>query len=138
MSFGSPTGPPASPKQVAYLLALVQKAGFEGFRDARRTLGLTQRQAGGKFTSREASALIDQLCDTATGEIPLAPPDPLAAERAFLVRGLPADLLVAELERRGYAVTAPADGDSARTASQWSNGASGSIASDDVVTPLSK
>ena len=37
------------------------KAGHTSFRDARGPLGLTQRQAGGKFTRDEASTLIDQL-----------------------------------------------------------------------------
>ena len=61
MSFGKQSGPPASDKQVAYLLSLLRQAGHEGFREARHPLGLTQRQAGGKFSGREASALIDQL-----------------------------------------------------------------------------
>ena len=61
VSFGQQSGPPASAKQLSYLLSLVKKAGFEGFRDARHPLGLTQRQAGGKFTGKEASALIDRL-----------------------------------------------------------------------------
>jgi hypothetical protein len=54
-------GPPASTKQLQYLLSLIQGAGHSGFRDARRPLGLTLRQAGGKFTVGEASELIDRL-----------------------------------------------------------------------------
>ena len=61
VSFGQQSGPPASAKQLSYLLSLVKKAGYEGFRDARHPLGLTQRQAGGKFTGKEASELIDRL-----------------------------------------------------------------------------
>ena len=61
MSFGQQSGPPASAKQVEYLKALVRRAGHTDFRDARRPLSLTQRQAGGKFTRAEASALIDRL-----------------------------------------------------------------------------
>ena len=61
MSFGKQSGPPASSKQMSYLLSLVQKEGFTDFREARHPLGLTQRQAGGKFTIGEASALIDRL-----------------------------------------------------------------------------
>lgn len=61
MAFGQQSGPPASAKQLNYLLSLVQAAGHDGFRDARHPLGLTQRQAGGKFSGREASELIDRL-----------------------------------------------------------------------------
>ena len=60
MAFGQ-SAPPATPKQVQYLLSLVQKAGHTSFRDARGPLGLTQRQASGKFSKNEASALIDRL-----------------------------------------------------------------------------
>ena len=61
MSFGQASGPPASAKQVAYLLSLLRKEGYDDFRDARRGLGLNQRQGGGKFTTKEASELIEQL-----------------------------------------------------------------------------
>ena len=63
MSFGRQSGPPASAKQVKYLLSLIEKDGHTGFRDARGPLGLTQRQAGGKFTKGEASELIDRLLE---------------------------------------------------------------------------
>jgi hypothetical protein len=62
-------GPPASPKQLQYLLSLIQGAGHGGFRDARRPLGLTSRQAGGKFTVGEASELIDRLLAAGTNPI---------------------------------------------------------------------
>lgn len=150
MSFGQTSGPPASTKQVDYLLALLKKAGHDGFRDARGPLGLTQRQAGGKFTRDEASALIDRLLEEsgdaegggsapASGS-PAGPRSgaaigglfgsgagagggdrggsrggdlmPTAAERreaeqAEVLRGMPAGLLAAELERRGWAVSRP-------------------------------
>ena len=119
MSFGQQSGPPASQKQVAYLKSLLQKAGFEDFRSARHTYGLTQRQAGGKFTTREASALIDQLLgndtsddDGGTATLPMSG-ERVRAEavqadaRADLLRGLPAELLAAELERRGWQVAPP-------------------------------
>lgn len=128
MAFGQQSGPPASAKQVAYLLALVKQAGHTGFRDARGPLGLSQRQAGGKFTVSEASELIDQLVNGEAGD-PDAPRSPeadtpnpssraadLTADRAAsrhadsqatMLRGVPAHLLVAELERRGYAVKDP-------------------------------
>lgn len=117
MAFGQQSGPPASEKQVAYLLALVKKAGHDGFRDARGPLGLTQRQAGGKFTRREASALIDRLLAEADGRDPDDPDAPSGAElsaaerldleRESLLRGMPAGLLAGELERRGWTCTRP-------------------------------
>ena len=140
MSFGQTSGPPASGKQVDYLLALVKKAGHDGFRDARGPLGLTQRQGNGKFTRTEASALIDRLLEESGEGGPGAGPGaggssgngglfggggggsgggarggdlmPTAAERreaeqAEVLRGMPAGLLAAELERRGWAVSRP-------------------------------
>ncbi len=119
MTFGQQSGPPASAKQVSYLLSLVKKAGHEGFRDARGPLGLTQRQAAGKFTSREASTLIDRLLgdegDGDEGDAGLRAVDGrsasaterLEAEHDALVRGMPAGVLAGELERRGWTVTPP-------------------------------
>ena len=128
MSFGQQSGPPASAKQVAYLLALVQKAGHSSFADARHPLDLTQRQAKGKFTTREASDLIDALVNGAGGDdteadspAPVGPvalsvgaqrraaaaEERQAADRDRIVRGLPADVLADELTRRGWSVTAP-------------------------------
>ena len=120
MSFGQ-TAPPATAKQVQYLLSLVQKAGHTSFRDARGPLGLTQRQATGKFSRNEASTLIDVLlAEPTSGEDDAGPlssggfgesnsaADRLEAERAEVLRGMPAGLLAAELERRGWAVIAPA------------------------------
>jgi hypothetical protein len=54
---------PASPKQKQYLAVLIQQAGFATFADARLALGLTQKQSRGRFTSSEASALIDSLLE---------------------------------------------------------------------------
>jgi hypothetical protein len=106
-------GPPASARQIAYLLALVQKAGHGDFKEARIPLGLTQRQAEGKFTSKEASALIDvlvanegELGDGPTGA-QLSAAQRLEAERATLLAGMPANLMVEELERRGWTVSPP-------------------------------
>jgi hypothetical protein len=119
VSFGQQSGPPASAKQLSYLLSLVKKAGFDGFRDARHPLGLTQRQAGGKFTGKEASALIDRLlggeADGDEGDLDRAradahaaqAADALATRQASLVRGMPAEVLVAELELRGWTVEPP-------------------------------
>lgn len=65
MAFGQPAGRPASHSKVRELLELVEQAGHADFRDARGALGLTQRQAGGKFTADEAEALIQELQEAA-------------------------------------------------------------------------
>jgi len=119
MGFGQSAGPPASSKQVTQLLALLQDAGYDGFRDARGPLRLTQRQAGGKFTRDEADALIEQLetaAETPDDEPASTPtraparattpaPRVTSAERAL--RDLPDSLLAAELQRRGWIVVEP-------------------------------
>ncbi len=61
MAFGQQSGPPATHRQMQDLLELVIAAGHCDLRDARGPLGLTQRQAGGKFTRDEADALLEQL-----------------------------------------------------------------------------
>ena len=61
MAFGQQSGPPASSKQVEELLALFESAGYSSFREARHIYGLSQRQAGGKFTRSEADELIARL-----------------------------------------------------------------------------
>ena len=118
MAFGQQSGPPASHKQIQYLESLLRKAGHDGFRDARGPLGLTQRQAGGKFTKDEASTLIDQLL---AADPEVEPPigagrvggestsaaDRLEAERVQALKGMPASLLAEELSRRGWSVDAP-------------------------------
>jgi len=115
MSFGKQSGPPASSKQIQYLLSLVQKEGHDDFRSARHPLGLTQRQAGGKFTIGEASALIDRLVNGESVEqevldLSSTTPTPsrLEDDRIDLLRGIPAETIAAELERRGWSVTPPA------------------------------
>jgi hypothetical protein len=112
MAFGQQAGPPATGRQVQELLALVEAAGHDGFRGARHPLGLTQRQAGGKFTRDEAQALIDRLQAAEAGEdIPAPEPvTPAQRKRASLadqLRRVPDELLAAELQRRGYAVIQP-------------------------------
>ncbi len=129
MSFGQ-SAPPATTKQVQYLLSLVEKAGHTGFRDARGPLGLTQRQAAGKFSRLEASALIDLLlAEPGSDDGSEAGPDPgsktgrstvtndtgesiaaairLETQRVETLRGMPAQLLAGELERRGWRVDSP-------------------------------
>ena len=101
-------GPPATPKQVSYLQALLEKAGYATFREARRAYGLTQRQAGGKFTKQEASALIDRVVN---GEPDVDRETVLeeqaTAAQADLLRGMPATWLADELRRRGWTVGEP-------------------------------
>ena len=103
-------GPPASAKQVAYIQALMRKAGYDDFRSARTEYRLTQRQARGKFTKSEASALIDRLTST-DGDNPTVSvseePDTLDSAQALLIRGFPADVLADELRRRGWTVGEP-------------------------------
>ena len=123
MSFGQQSGPAASAKQMQYLLALLKKAGYEGFREARGPLGFTQRQGSGKFTTSEASALIDQLlaaegeCDDG-GESAAAAATVAPAVARSVLTTLPspgssrlanftADALAEELERRGWTVIPP-------------------------------
>lgn len=116
MAFGQPSGPPASHKQVALLKSLLEAAGHDDFRTARHEFGLTQRQAGGKFTVQEASELIDRLQGIEPTEAPPAIgsaeqaaelADELALTRDNVLRGMPADLLAHELERRGWIVIPP-------------------------------
>lgn len=107
MTFGKQSGPPASAQQVQYLLSLIQKQGHGDFREARHPLGLTQRQAGGKFTIGEASALIDALVNGESSETPVAPSIRLDDERVEIVRGLPAEVMAADLDRRGWDVSPP-------------------------------
>ena len=77
MSFGQPSGPPATARQLRDLTALVESAGHTGFRDARGPLGLTQRQAGGRFTRDEAEELIARLEAEAEAEAEaIATPEP--------------------------------------------------------------
>jgi len=104
----SASGPPASPKQVAYLKVLMEKAGYPSFREARQPLGLTQLQATGKFASHEASALIDRLL---TGEVPeldrAVQDDKILMAQATVLRDIQAQLMADELQRRGWSVAPP-------------------------------
>jgi len=131
MAFGQPAGPPATARQLRDLATLIEAAGHSDFRDARGPLGLTQRQAGGRFTRDEAAGLIARL-ETEADDAPAggggptadtdraAAPDaqvatrtdrpPAASRRQSLARQLervPEDLLVDELRRRGWTVTPP-------------------------------
>jgi hypothetical protein len=135
MAFGQPSGPPATARQLRDLTALVEAAGHADFRDARGPLGLTQRQAGGRFTQAEAEALIARLeaeAESDGGTVD-GPPSPTAPRRtpsrptpatsatpgtsgstggrsttlAEQLRRVPEDLLVEELRRRGWRLIPP-------------------------------
>ena len=109
MSFGQVSGPPATAKQVNELLSLLNAAGHSDFRDARGPMGFTQRQAGGKFTRDEAQAFIDQLREAEEAGVAVERPAARAALTAVErnLRGLPAEALAAELQRRGWVVLEP-------------------------------
>lgn len=119
MVFGQQPGPPATARQVKQLAELVVAAGHTDFRDARGPLGLTQRQAGGRFTREEADDLIARLEAEAEGDVDtVAPPGPgpvasaarfdrREAQRRQALRGMPAEALAAELQRRGWVVLEP-------------------------------
>jgi hypothetical protein len=103
-------GPPATAKQIGYLQALLRKAGFDDFRTARHEYRLTARQARGKFTKSEASALIERLTtaeESTAGASSVEEPESVSSAQAFVVRGFPADVLADELRRRGWTVTEP-------------------------------
>jgi hypothetical protein len=130
MAFGQPSGPPATARQLRDLTALVEAAGHTGFRDARGPLGLTQRQAAGRFTRDEAVALIARLeadqDDEGTTDAP-PPARPTAARAssrppsataptgaaarptrlADQLRRVPEELLASELRRRGWVLIPP-------------------------------
>jgi hypothetical protein len=125
MAFGQAAGPPASRRQVETLGELIRAAGHADFRDARGPLGLNQRQAGGRFTRDEADALITRLeteadaaVESGTGTDTVTTPArvPQArvpatsrrdAELANSLHRVPAELLAAELQRRGWVVMEP-------------------------------
>ncbi len=113
MAFGQQSGPPASARQVQQLTALVVAAGHADLHDARGPLGLSQRQAAGRFTRDEADALIARLEVAAElGEgAPEAAPPPAAVRRPSgatrNLRTVPTEVLAAELQRRGWVVMEP-------------------------------
>jgi len=128
MAFGQTSGPPATAQQLTQLVDLLGRAGYDGLREARHPFGLTQRQAGGKFTRDEATELIERL--TAAEDVrtagapapdpprPRATPKPAAAPAASTrtppadaieasLRKLPDERLARELIRRGWTCTPP-------------------------------
>lgn len=106
MAFGQQSGPQASARQVQELLGLLQEAGHRDFRDARGPMGFTQRQAAGRFTRDEASALIQQL-QTADGEAPAQAPEWRRSAQEQLLDRIPAEQLAVALRRRGWMAIEP-------------------------------
>lgn len=103
-------------------MELITAAGHTDLRDARGPLGLTQRQAAGKFTRGEADDLIARLeaeaeaVADAGGEATPVPASAAKAAARFdrreerwrkLLADVPAEVLAAELQRRGWVVLEP-------------------------------
>jgi hypothetical protein len=109
MAFGQQAGPPASVRDVKELLRLLQDLGHSDFRDARGPMGLTQRQAGGRFTRDEVAALVERLQEAKADGTATADVGPAAAapRDENVLRSMSAARLAGELERRGWTVTAP-------------------------------
>ena len=90
------------------LLALLKEAGHIDFRDARGPMGLTQRQAGGKFTHDEAAAIIAQLMNAEAGESAPVPPRAWRqSAQEQVTKALSSEQLADELRRRGWTVIEP-------------------------------
>lgn len=111
MAFGQSSGPAATNKQVQRLEVLLAEAGHLDFRDARGPLGLTQRQAAGRFTRDEADALIERL-EQESEQAEAAHPPPMqpaavVSKANRQLRDVPDDVLAAELQRRGWVVMEP-------------------------------
>ncbi len=112
MAFGQQSGPPATARQMQHLTALVVAAGHDDLHDGRGPLGLSQRQAAGRFTRDEADALIARLEAAAEiGERAPEPAAPAAVRRPSAaprsLRTVPTEVLAAELQRRGWVVMEP-------------------------------
>jgi hypothetical protein len=107
MAFGAAPGLPASRQQLEELGALLERAGYESFREARHPLSLSQRQSAGKFTRDEAASLIDRL-GAATAEPSGAAPTVTTTPAAVdVVTAFPDEMLADELTRRGWTCIAP-------------------------------
>lgn len=108
MAFGQQSGPPASASRVRELLTLLKDAGHADFREARGPMGFTQRQAAGKFTRDDAEGFIDRLQDAEfDGEAHVVLPASKLSGTEQLMRRMPDEQIVAELQRRGWTVTRP-------------------------------
>ena len=106
MAFNQPAGPPTAHRQLERLRELLVDAGYDGFRDARGPLGLTQRQGNGKFTRDEADELIARLEGDEHDSSAPTPTTRLSATDRML-RDVDDATLAAELQRRGWVVMEP-------------------------------
>ncbi len=102
MAFGQSSGPPATGQQLRELLELLAAAGHTDFRDPRGPMGFTQRQAAGKFTRDEADDFIERLRSEVYDEAP-----PMQPETGIALDEISAEVLAAELQRRGWVVLQP-------------------------------
>ena len=121
MAFGQASGPPAPHRRVAELAELLEARGFDSFKEARHPFGLTQRQAGGKFTTGEVDELIDRLegeaevaaagtMDPPAEEAPETPDQRRRRERdEELAVKLDANVMATELVNRGWCCIPPPD-----------------------------
>ncbi len=108
MAFGQQSGPQASAMQMRELLTLLKGAGYTDLRDARGSMGFTQRQAAGKFTRDEATAFIDRLQDAEfNGSTPVTAPAWRLSAQEQMLHQMSAEQLAVELRRRGWTVTEP-------------------------------
>jgi hypothetical protein len=103
MAFGQANGYPATRSQIEQLTELILAAGHTDFRDARGPLGLSQRQAAGKFSRDEADALIEQL-QAEADETDVARS---GVRSTSALSRIPTETLAAELQERGWIVVAP-------------------------------
>ena len=129
MAFGQSSGPPATGQQLRELLELLAAAGHADLRDARGPMGFTQRQAAGKFTRDEADEFIERLQSEIYGDHPPGGPEgsaptgvprpskiaprptsadpPRQGQPRIALDDVPAAVLAAELQRRGWVVLDP-------------------------------
>lgn len=109
MAFGQQSGPPATQKQLAELLNLLEEAGYTDFKDARYPMDFTQRQAAGKFSRDEADEFISRLQSSGEGAEAGVPREPQrrASPAEQALSKFPAEELAAELQRRGWIVAEP-------------------------------
>lgn len=123
MAFGQPSGPPAGQRQLERLRELLSERGFDSFREARHRLGLTQRQANGRFSIEEADDLIERLEAGAqvADSLPMQTPDGISVGESVVQRAherrrrvqaasivdIADDVLADELVRRGWCCIPP-------------------------------
>jgi hypothetical protein len=119
MAFGQASGPPAAVQQLNRLAELLAERGFDSFKEARHPFGLTQRQAAGKFSSGEASELIERLeAESVVSAEPLPSTTSRASSKKPAVPAVPAAAKAASRASRASSSkpsrsSSPAAGESA-------------------------